>query len=72
MAEGRLTGTAAGFEIQLRSQVVNSATAKHVEEAERRYRLAGDEDSVDFAMAAVGCAMSHHLSSILRRQDAVP
>lgn len=69
LAEGRLAETGAGFEMELRSRMVNSATAKHVEQTERKYSLSDDELSIDFAMAAVGLPMTHHLSSTLRRVD---
>lgn len=68
LAEGGMTETASGFEIELRSKVVNAATAKHVEATERHYSVAGDELRVDFAMAAVGWPMTHHLSSTLHRE----
>lgn len=69
LAEGPLAETASGFELELRSWIANSATAKHVEKAERRYRLTDNALSVDFAMAAVGRPMTHHLSSTLLRSD---
>ncbi|GAB3251906.1 heme-binding beta-barrel domain-containing protein [Arthrobacter pigmenti] len=69
LAEGSLTETTSGFRMDLRSRMVNAATAKQVEETERRYSLDGDELSVDFAMAAVGLPMTHHLSSTLHRVD---
>jgi hypothetical protein len=68
LAEGRLEPTADGFELRLSSRVVNSATAKHVASTERVYRLSGDTLSVDFAMAAVGEPMTHHLHADLSRQ----
>jgi hypothetical protein len=69
LAEGMLTGTTSGFGMELRSRIVNSATAKHVEETKRVYSLADDELAVNFSMAAVGLPMTHHLSSKLRRVD---
>ncbi|NLE80027.1 MAG: FABP family protein [Rhodococcus sp.] len=67
LAEGRITGSGADFTLNLRSQILNSGTAKHVEETERNYRRSGDTITVDFSMAAVGEPMTHHLSSTLRR-----
>lgn len=67
LGEGELRRTSSGIDIALRSQVVNSASAKHVDATERQYVLAGDELTTDFAMAAVGVPMTHHLSSALRR-----
>lgn len=69
MAEGNLAETTSGFDMELRSRIMNAATAKHVEETTRKYSLAANELSVDFAMAAVGLPMTHHLSSTLRRAD---
>ena len=68
LAEGRLTAGPAGVEMDMHARVVNSASAKHVEQTRRRYVLAGDELLVEFAMAAVGVPMTHHLRSVLRRQ----
>lgn len=60
-------GAGPDIEIRLRSRVVNSASAKHVESTERIYRLVGDTLITEFAMAAVGLPLTHHLSSELRR-----
>ncbi|GAA4285166.1 FABP family protein [Brevibacterium daeguense] len=68
LAEGTLSRAADGFELRLSSRVMNSATAKHVTSTERVYRLSGDTLSVDFAMAAVGEPMTHHLHADLTRQ----
>lgn len=68
LAEGTLTVNPSGLEIALRSRIANSASAKTVDATERRYRLDGDTLSVDFAMAAVGVPMTHHLSSVLQRE----
>lgn len=68
LAEGDLTTHDAHVEIELRSRVMNSASAKRVDATQRRFHLTGDELSVDFAMAAVGVPMTHHLASVLRRQ----
>ncbi|WP_026821170.1 FABP family protein [Arthrobacter castelli] len=69
LAEGHLIEAASGFGMELRSRIVNSATAKQVDQTQRKYSLANDELSVDFAMAAVGLPMTHHLSSTLRRVE---
>lgn len=70
LAEGPLTTERDGFSLELRSRVVNSATAKPVDGTIRRLRLAGDELTTEFAMAAVGVPLTHHLASVLRRQPA--
>lgn len=67
LAEGPLGHTADGFTCTLRSQVVNSATAKHVSETVRHIELAGDVLTTSFAMAAVGVPMTHHLAAKMRR-----
>lgn len=69
LAEGRLTVADGGFRAELGSRVVNSASAKVVDTTERRLQLAGDQLRTEFAMAAVGVPMTHHLSSVLRSQD---
>lgn len=68
LAEGSLTTTTDGFTADLRSRVLNSATAKQVESTQRRLHLAGDELTVTFAMAAAGVPMTHHLKAVLRRR----
>lgn len=72
LAEGTLAAHDDGFEIRLRSRVVNSASAKPVETTERVYRLSGDVLAVDFAMAAVGLPLTHHLAARLERTPAEP
>lgn len=67
LAEGVLERTASGVDLRLRSQIVNSSSAKHVDATEREYRLERDELVTNFAMAAVGVTMTHHLSSTLER-----
>lgn len=67
LAEGCLTVTAPGVDLEMCSQVVNTGTAKHVEHTERTYRLVENQLSVDFAMAAVGYPITHHLASALQR-----
>lgn len=69
LAEGPLSKTAEGFSCELRSRVMNSATAKDVTATERHYDLAGDTLSTSFAMAAVGVPMTRHLTSELRRDS---
>lgn len=65
LAEGTLVAEADGFSMELRSRVVNSASAKLVDETVRRIRLQGTELTTSFAMAAVGVPLTHHLSSVL-------
>lgn len=71
LAEGTLTAGTDGFTADLRSRVVNSATAKPVAATERTLRLVGDELTVTFAMAAAGQPMTHHLRSVLTRRPPV-
>ena len=66
LAEGPLVAEPQGFLVEMRSRVVNAASAKNVDATIRRLRLAGDELTTHFAMAAVGVPMNHHLSSVLR------
>lgn len=68
LAQGPLVAAANGFTCTLESQVVNSASAKRVDVTTRRLELAGDVLTTDFAMAAVGVPMTHHLASVLYRQ----
>lgn len=70
LAEGDLEFTGSGLTITLVSRVDNSATAKHVEQTRRTYVLDGDRLAVEFAMAAVGVPLTHHLSSRLNRTSA--
>lgn len=67
LAEGTLTTTGSGFVIDLDARLLNSATAKQVDATHRAFRLDGAELTVDFAMAAVGQPLTHHLASVLRR-----
>ena len=67
LAEGPLETRPDGFSCALRSQIVNSGSAKHVEATIRRVELTGDALRTTFAMAAVDVPMTHHLSSELRR-----
>lgn len=69
LAEGSLTFEPGGFSTELHSQVVNSASAKTVEGTTRWLRLVGDELTTRFSMAAVGHPMTHHLSSMLTRDQ---
>ena len=62
------TGTVVDGDITLASDLVGlTPTAKRVDATERRFRLEGELLVVDFAMAAVGVDMEHHLHSELRR-----
>ncbi len=67
LAEGTLSIHENGFEAELRSRIHNSGTAKIVDETTRRIQLDGNQLHTDFAMAAVGVPMTHHLSSSLAR-----
>lgn len=69
LAEGTLVTQPDGFCGEVHSRVVNSASAKTVEATIRRLRLAGKVLRTDFAMAAVGVPMTHHLSSTLTRVE---
>lgn len=72
LLEGSLEETAGGFAITLAGRIVNSTTAKIVEATEREYVLTTSRKnaqertlSTQFAMAAVGVPMTHHLASDL-------
>lgn len=67
LAQGTLNPTADGFTCTLKSQTVNSVSAKKVDATERRLILAGDILTTHFAMAAVGIPLTHHLTSKLER-----
>ncbi|MGC0250291.1 FABP family protein [Pseudactinotalea sp. Z1748] len=67
LAEGSLVTEPRGFATELHSRVVNAASAKIVDATIRRLRLDGDELTTEFAMAAVGLPMTHHLGSVLTR-----
>lgn len=69
LAEGPLVTRPDGFSIELRSRVVNSGSAKTVDATERRLHLSGDALTTDFAMAAVGVPMTHHLRSEMQRVE---
>ena len=69
LAEGTLTPELDGFSMELRSRVVNAASAKLVDQTVRRLQLRGTELTTTFAMAAVGVPLNHHLSSLLTRAD---
>lgn len=68
LAEGTIDLHPTGFDIELSSTVVNSASAKQVDATRRELHLAGDTLTTSFAMAAVGVEMTHHLSATLSRQ----
>jgi hypothetical protein len=47
--------------------MLSTASAKQVDEVERRYRLDGETLHYEIGMAAVGVPMTHHLAGTLRR-----
>lgn len=67
LAEGTLTAEGDTLVIELEAAILNTATAKHVENTRRRYRLSGDTLTTTFEMAAVGQPMTHHLGSEMHR-----
>ncbi|SDS01424.1 protein of unknown function [Brevibacterium sandarakinum] len=70
LAEGTLTSTEDELLLELASpQVLVATSAKSVQATARTYRLTKNQMSVDFSMAAVGEAMTHHLHSDLHRAD---
>ena len=70
LAEGPLTVSEDGLVLDLQSQQVLVATsAKCVQTTARTYRLTKNQLSVDFSMAAVGVALTHHLHSDLVKAE---
>ena len=69
LAEGTYTTTDGGFELRLEARIMNSATAKIVDATQRRIAVADNQLTYDFAMAAVGVPMTHHLAASLTRVD---
>lgn len=67
LLEGTYTELPDGFRLELAGRIMNTATAKQVDATQRRFELIGDELTYDFAMAAVGVPMTHHLRATLRR-----
>ena len=49
------------------SGLLGTASAKHVDEVQRRYELDGDTLRYTIAMGAVGVPLTHHLRAELRR-----
>ena len=61
-------GSFDGRRLALRtSGLLGTASAKRVDEVERRYELDGDVLRYTIAMAAVGVELTHHLRAELRR-----
>jgi hypothetical protein len=61
-------GTFDGAVLGVRSTgMLSTASAKQVDEVERRYRLDGETLHYEIGMAAVGVPMTHHLAGTLRR-----
>lgn len=67
LLEGALTEIAGGIRLELAGRIMNSATAKQVDATRRTVQVVGDEITYDFAMAAVGVPMTHHLRASLQR-----
>jgi THAP4-like, heme-binding beta-barrel domain len=66
--EGTLSGSATGGRLEVRTTVVQgSTTAKHVDALVRVFEIDGDVLRYTVAMAAVGVALTHHLSAELHR-----
>ena len=62
------TGNFDGGVLSLRSnRVLGTATAKQVDQVERRYEFGGDTVKYTIAMAAVGVPLTHHLRAELHR-----
>lgn len=66
--EGTLTSTDDELLLEFEAVVTNTSSAKQVDATARRYRLAGDQLSTSFDMAAVGQPMVRHLTAELTRQ----
>jgi hypothetical protein len=61
-------GSFDGAALALRStDLFGTPSAKHVDEVDRRYELNDDMMRYTISMAAVGIALTHHLSAELRR-----
>lgn len=64
------TYNAANGTLQLtESRIVNSSTAKTVNQTKRFYTFNGNQVTTEFHMAAVGEAMTQHLESTLHRTE---
>jgi len=67
LLEGGLVALVSGFRLELGGRIMNTTTAKEVEATRREIQVQGDLLLYDFAMAAVGVPMTHHLHAELRR-----
>lgn len=67
LLEGALIEITSGFRVELSGRIMNTSTAKHVDATRREIQVAGDLLVYDFAMAAVGVPMTHHLHAELQR-----
>lgn len=67
LLEGVFTELADGFRLELTGRIMNTATAKQVDATRRTLEVVGDDLTYDFAMAAVGVPMTHHLRATLTR-----
>lgn len=67
LLEGHIDLTDERIVLQLTGRVLNTSTAKNVEMTKRRFVFAGNDLTMNFSMAAVGCEMTRHLTAQLMR-----
>lgn len=67
LLEGHIDLTDERIVLHLTGRVLNTSTAKNVEMTKRRFVFAGNDLTVNFDMAAVGCQMTRHLTAQLMR-----